>query len=145
MLSFSLEKVTETVTLNGTEVTVQPLPLYFADRVSAVWPEPPADEPESAPARILYFIKFRAAEAVEALGETDRITYTVASEDGHTATKRTGRPAWDDSASWPRYVNACAEALQTAGFNQTHIRAIRDALTRLEGRQLEAVAEAGNS
>ncbi len=129
MLSITLPTITETIALNGVPVDVRPLPLFFIENVQQAYPRPNKDtDPHAHAAWLRCWVAVRAIEAI-----------------GLSSEVAGGRPGWDRPDDWPRYAEACVDALGAAGFTTTHINAISDAVSRLDARQLEALKPVGNS
>ena len=94
MLSLKLPTISEKIALNGHIVEVYPLPLFFTDRLTLIYPMP---SKENAPELTAYLLRFTAIEMIEALGLPGEI--------------EGGRPGWEDPDGWPIYGEACAAAL----------------------------------
>ena len=149
MLSIKLPTITETVTLNGVPVEVQPLPLFFIENVQRAYPKPDKDtDPTAFGAWLRQWV---AVRTIEALGLSGEVVYEAEPIDVDTSdpivrvTELVGRPGWSQSSEWPAYAEACEDALAGAGFTTAHVNAISAAVDKLELRQLEALEPVGNS
>ena len=139
MLSLKLPTIQETVTLNGMEVPIYPLPLFFRARVQRIYRQPADGDGTIEDA--VYWFRYTAIEIVEYLGLSGEIIYqTTAGGEVFT-----GRPAWGELMQWAAYAEACGLAVEQAGITGVHVDEIRTAAGRLDKRQIESLQSVGNS